>query len=91
MPFQIKYSVKYKKREQKFFKQHKDLVVRYAKTLELLEVNPFHPSLRLHKLTGKLDALHSISLNMQYRITLEFYIEDEEIIPVNIGTHEDVY
>jgi len=91
MPFQIKYTVKYKKREQKFFQQHKDLLGRYAKILELLEVNPFHPSLRLHKLKGRLNELHSISLNMQYRITLEFYIENEEIIPVNIGTHEDVY
>ena len=91
MPFQIKYTVKYKKREQKFFQQHKDLLGRYAKILELLEVNPFHPSLRLHKLKGRLNELHSISLNMQYRITLEFYIENEEIIPVNIGTHEDMY
>ena len=72
MPFQIKYTVKYKKREQKFFQQHKDLLGRYAKILELLEVNPFHPSLRLHKLKGRLNELHSISLNMQYRITLNF-------------------
>ena len=91
MPFQIKYTVKYKKREQKFFKQHKELLGRYAKTLELLEINPFYPSLRLHKLTGRLDDLYSVSLNMQYRITLEFYIENKEIIPINIGTHEDVY
>jgi len=91
MPFLIKYSTKYKKREQKFFKQHKDLLPRYAKILKLLEANPYHPSLRLHKLSGNFDGIYSISINIQYRITLEFYIKDKEIIPINIGTHESVY
>ena len=91
MPFQINYSERYKKREQKFFRKHRDLLSKYEKTLRLLEANPFHPSLRLHKLSGNLEKLHSVSLDMQYRITMEFYMEDEKIIPVNIGTHDDVY
>jgi len=91
MPFQISYSERYKKREQKFFRRHSDLLSKYEKTLKLLEANPFHPSLRLHKLSGNLEALHSVSLDVQYRITMEFYIEDEKIVPVNIGTHDAVY
>ena len=56
-----------------------------------MEINPFHPSLRLHKLQGKLDSLHSVSIDMQYRISIEFYIKDNRIIPINIGTHDEVY
>jgi len=42
----------YKKLEKKFFKKHPNLFDRYAKMLKLLQVNPFHPSLRLHKLNS---------------------------------------
>ncbi len=55
-----------------------------------MEVDPFHPSLRLHPLQGKLKDLHSVSIDMQYQISIEFYIEDSKIIPVNIGTHDEV-
>ena len=63
----------------------------YLKTLQLLEANPHHPSLRLHTLRGKLAGLHSISINISYRITLELMIQNEEIIPINVGDHKAVY
>ena len=60
-------------------------------TKEVLEANPAHPSLRLHPLRGKLDGLHSVSINLSYRITLELLIQDGQIIPVNVGDHDAVY
>ena len=54
-------------------------------------MNPHHPSLRLHSLSGRLQGLHSVSINLSYRITLELLIQDEEIIPVNVGDHDVVY
>jgi proteic killer suppression protein len=63
----------------------------YLKTLQLLEMNPHHPSLRLHALSGRLQGLHSVSINLSYRITLELFIKGEEIIPVNVGDHDGVY
>lgn len=63
----------------------------HAKTLSFLITNPFHLSLRLHKLQSKYQDLHSVSINMQYRITLELEITDKDIILVNIGDHADVY
>jgi plasmid maintenance system killer protein len=51
-------------------------------------MNPHHPSLRLHALSGRLQGLHSVSINLSYRITLELLIQDEEIIPINVGDHE---
>ena len=91
MPYSLEITPTYTKRLIKFLKKHKELKERYYKVITLLEADPHHPSLRLHKLSGKLDMLHSVSLNMQYRITMEFMIEDGKIIPVNIGTHDEVY
>ncbi|MFM8442578.1 MAG: type II toxin-antitoxin system YafQ family toxin [Methylococcus sp.] len=63
----------------------------YLKTLQLLEANPHHPSLRLHALSGQLAGLHSVSINLSYRITLEFLIETDRIVLVNVGDHDSVY
>ena len=81
----------YLKKLKKFLKKHPDILQRYIKTIEILEVNPHHPSLRLHKLQGRLCEFHSISINMDYRVILDFIIQDNEIIPVDIGAHDDVY
>ena len=56
----------------------------------MLAANPAHPSLRLHPLRGKLEGLHSVSINLSYRITLELLIQDGQIIPVNVADHEAV-
>jgi addiction module RelE/StbE family toxin len=81
----------YEKRAKKFIKKHPDLSSQYEKTLKLLEINPSHPSLKLHKLEGKLSDLYSVSINISYRISLEFYISDDEIILINVGSHNEVY
>jgi mRNA-degrading endonuclease YafQ of YafQ-DinJ toxin-antitoxin module len=59
--------------------------------LHLLEANPHHPSLRLHALRGKLAGLHSVSINMSFRISLEMIITDKDIILINVGDHDEVY
>lgn len=91
MNFRIIYTKSYLKRATKFAKRHPDLLGQYEKTLKLLELNPFHPSLRLHRLSGSLSDLHSVSINISYRITLEFLIDDGKIVLVNVGSHEEVY
>ncbi|MCK4838320.1 MAG: type II toxin-antitoxin system mRNA interferase toxin, RelE/StbE family [Desulfobulbaceae bacterium] len=91
MAYRIIYPESYIRRARKFFKRHPDLIGQYRKILELLEINPRHPSLRLHPLKGKLAGLHSISINTGYRISLEMVISEQEIILVNIGTHDEVY
>lgn len=85
------YTDSYEKRARKFIKKHPELRNQYKKTLQLLEINPNHPSLRLHKLEGKLSDLHSVSINISYRITLEFEMIEDKIILVNVGTHNEVY
>ena len=91
MSFKLIFTEQYVKRAARFLKRHPDLEKEYLKTLQLLEMNPHHPSLRLHSLSGRLQGLHSVSINLSYRITLELLIKDEEIIPVNVGDHDVVY
>ena len=91
IPFSLLFTEQYNRRAARFLKQHPQLRGTYLKTLQLLEANPAHPSLRLHALHGKLEGLHSVSINLSYRITLELIIQDQQIIPVNVGDHDAVY
>ena len=91
MGWSLVFTEQYEKRALRFLKCHPELEKQYLKTLQLLEANPFHPSLRLHPLSGRLSGLHSVSINLSYRITLEFLIQEQEIIPVNVGDHDSVY
>ena len=89
--YKLIFTEQYEKRLRKFIKKHPEVLSQYEKTIRLLEVNPHHPSLRLHKLSGKLSDLHSVSINISYRITLELIFTEKEIIPVEIGSHDAVY
>ncbi len=91
MAYTLVFTEQYNRRARRFLKHHPELTPQYLKTLQILEVNPHHPSLRLHALKGKLEGLHSVSINVSYRITLELLLQDNEIIPVNVGDHEAVY
>lgn len=91
MKYKLIYTDSYIKKAKRFVKEHPELLTQYEKTLKILEINPNHPSLRLHPLKGKLKDLYSVSINISYRITLEFYFNDKEIVLVNVGHHDDVY
>ncbi len=91
MAYTLVFIEQYNRRAKRFLKRHPELTQQYLKTLQILEVDPHHPSLRLHVLKGKLKGLHSVSINVSYRITLELLIQDGEIIPVNVGDHDAVY
>ena len=89
-PYSLVFTDHYNRTASKFLKRHPELRQLYLKTLQLLNANPFHPSLRLHPLRGRLEGLHSVSINLSYRITLEMIIENKRIILVNIGDHDTV-
>lgn len=89
--YSLVFTEAYTRRAIRFIRKHPELRSSYEKTLELLELNPRHPSLRLHKLKGCLSDLHSVSINLSYRITIQFLIEGRTIIPIAIGSHDEVY
>jgi mRNA-degrading endonuclease YafQ of YafQ-DinJ toxin-antitoxin module len=90
MPYSLIFTESYEKIERRFLKRHPDLLERYEMTLAVLERDPFHPSLRLHALVGR-PGLHAVSINLQYRITLELELREYEIILVSVGSHGEVY
>ena len=91
MPYKIISTPVYLKTLTKFLKKHPDMRQRYFKAIKILEADPFHPSLRLHKLKGKMQIYYSVSITMKYRIIIDFVIQNHEIIPLDIGIHDDVY
>lgn len=64
-------------------------------TLKQLAENPFHPSLRTHKLTGDLSGIWSCSVDYRIRILFEFVenpeTKEEAILLLNVGSHNEVY
>jgi mRNA-degrading endonuclease YafQ of YafQ-DinJ toxin-antitoxin module len=91
MSYRLIFTESYNRRAAKRLSKHPDLETNYLKTLLLLQANPHHPSLRLHALSGRLAGLHSISINLAQRITLELMIRDQEVVLVNVGSHDEVY
>lgn len=88
MTWQLVFTDQYTRRAARFIKRHPEMEGVYAKALRLLEANPHHPSLRLHALRGKLEGLHSVSINLSFRITLEMILSDKDIILINVGDHD---
>ena len=91
MKYEMVFTESFTRRAKRFIKRHPELRVQYRKTLELLELNPLYPSLRLHKLKGYLTDLHSVSINISYRITLQFFVQGNTITPVDVGNNDNVY
>ena len=87
----IIFTYSYEQRVSKFIKKHPEILNQYTKTLELLELNPFHPSLRLYQFKTSTFEGYSVSINLSYRISIEFQIKEKEIVLINIGDHQDIY
>lgn len=72
--------------EKQFLNLPRDIQIKACKTEQIFKENPFYPSLRLHKLKGKLKGLWSISLDRKNRIIFKV-LEDGVILFISIGSH----
>lgn len=75
----------------KFLRRHPDLTGLFEDVLEQLETDPHAPRLRLHRLKGSHCDKHAVSLTYSYRIVLMLRITADEIVLLDIGSHDDVY
>ena len=82
----IEYTSRFKKRLRKL---PKNIIEKAIKKERIFLLNPLHPSLRLHQLTGKLNNYWSISLTKNYRIIFKRQ-QNGDILFVSIGKH-DIY
>jgi addiction module RelE/StbE family toxin len=86
------WSTKFRKSAEKFIKQNPDIVHLFKSKILLLEENPFHSSLKTHKLKGRLSSCLSCSINYEFRIVFKFSETESNCIELlNIGNHDEVY
>jgi addiction module RelE/StbE family toxin len=75
---------------EKIKRKDKKLSNQIYKQLKLFTKEPKHPSLRTHKLIGKLRNYWSISLTKSLRMVY-ILLNDDEAYFIAIGKHEEVY
>ena len=85
--YKLVFTPAYEKSAIKWLTKHPDLADKYDKIIQLLELNPFHNSLRLHQLEGTMKDFHSVSIDMKQRIIIDLYIEGATVILLKIGDH----
>lgn len=79
----------------KFVKRNPTLQRRIEEILKQMEVDVFAPTLDTHKLSGKLMGLQACSCGYDCRVVFSIEKEhptnDEVIVLLDIGTHDQVY
>jgi mRNA interferase YafQ len=85
----------FKRSFKRLTRENPQLQEKILEILELLSKDPFIPSLKSHKLAGKLDGLWSCSVAYDCRIIFAFRkdttTEEDLIVLVDIGSHDEVY
>ena len=86
----VSFSSSFRRVFKKRIKSNTKLESRFWAKLEVFTNNPFDPSPRTHKLSGKLKDLWSFSVEYDQRVV--FYFTDEEnVVFTDIGNHDEVY
>lgn len=89
--YQLIWTPKFTRSAKQFAKQHPNLRAKFAAVLRDVEEDPFQPHLRYHKLSGEMEGLQAISLTYDYRIVLTVEVTAQEVILLDIGSHDEVY
>lgn len=80
----------FKRRYKKRVKQREGLKIKFWNRMDVFLSNPFSPRLRTHKLSGKLHGLWAFSIDDDYRVVFKF-INEDRVLLIDIGTHDEVY
>lgn len=79
----------------RLIKKHPNLREDIEDTLRLLVQEPFAPQLETHKLKGKLSGSWACSAGYDLRIIFDFVKnekqKEDDILLIEIGTHDEVY
>ncbi len=85
----------FKRAVKRTVRRHPQWRKRIADTLDALAADPFNPQLDTHKLKGELAGLWACTVEYDCRIVFEFVKHpqtgDQEILLIDIGSHEEVY
>jgi addiction module RelE/StbE family toxin len=73
----------------RLLKKTPDLDPKLSSVLKKLKEDPFAPSLKTHKLKGRLQESYACSLTIDLRIIFELTTDTVHLL--DIGTHDEVY
>jgi len=86
---------RFKRSFKRLVRKNPQLQDKILAVLELLGNEPFTPSLKSHKLTGQLQGLWACSVAYDCRIIFalkkDSVTEEDLIVLVDIGSHDEVY
>jgi addiction module RelE/StbE family toxin len=89
------WSAKFTRAARKLARRKPELLGDLDSALRQLEADPFHPSLRTHKLSGDFDGCWACSAGYDFRVVFEFVRPTKgaemEVHLLNVGTHDEVY
>ena len=91
MPYTLVWTDTFKRTARKFLVRHRELQDVFSIVLHKLEQDPNDPELRLHPLGGRLQGKHAVRLTYSYRIVLRLELVADEIILLDVGSHDEVY
>ncbi|MEY6433646.1 plasmid stabilization protein [Thioalkalicoccus limnaeus] len=91
MSFALVTAQHFERRARRFLRKHPELRRILRDTLDDLSRDPFQPKLKLHLLSGHLGGVQSVSLTSSYRVTLLVKVTEQEIVLLDIGSHDEVY
>jgi len=89
--FTLVWTATFERTARKFLGRHPDLAGLFEDVLLQLESNPHAPKLRLHRLKGQNSDNHAVSLTYSYRIVLILRLTADEIVLLDVGSHDEVY
>jgi mRNA-degrading endonuclease YafQ of YafQ-DinJ toxin-antitoxin module len=79
----------------KAVRRRPELRGRIEQALRQLAADPFAPALHTHKLKGQLAGAWACTAGYDCRIVFEFVLNpesgEEEILLIDVGTHDEVY
>ena len=77
--------------EKRFKKLPSHLKEKTGEAIKRFTVNPFHPLLRNHALTGRMNGKRAFYISANIRVIFEEFDGYVLIILLDIGSHDEVY
>lgn len=85
----------FKRAFKRFVRKNPQLQKKIFETIDSLASDPFTFSLKSHKLSGQLEGLWACSVSYDCRIIYTFKrdldTDEEMIVLIDLGTHDEVY
>lgn len=86
----VAFSSSFKRALKQFLKKQPQKHQLISNSIDLFITDPYHPSLETHNLKGKLSGYLAFSIEYDLRIIF-FFASAEEVVFINIGSHDEVY